>query len=249
MGCGPREVASCWLSRTRDVGVGARHRSGQRKRRLRQIDHRDARRRRADECRTARRHHRSRLPPEELHPLHRQPARLGQARAGRPQGSAAFLRRARLDAQARRERADRVFRLRRSRDGGRAVARLHRRRYARHRQLSDAAGAFDGRHADHPAQRQLRRLRRARHRRRRQLRGHRRKSLRRDGARRAPSAAAGRRHPDGLDRGAQPALDARLAQQAPGRRGLAGARATGSAFAPSTALPSGRSIASSFRAA
>ena len=185
---------------------------------------------------------------EELHALRRQPACLGQARASRSQGSAALLRGSRLDAQARRERADRIFRLCRSRDGGRAVARLHRRRYAGHRQLSDAARSLDGRHADHAAQRQLRRLRRARHRRRRQLRGHRRKSLRRNGPRRAPSAAADRRFPDGLDRGAQPAVHARLAQQASGRRGLAGARQPGSAFGPSTALPSGRSIGSSFRA-
>ena len=76
-----------------------------------------------------------------------------------------------------------------------------------------------GRYADHAAQRQLRRLRRARHRRRDDLRGHRRKSLCRDGARRSPAAAADRRHADGLDRGAQPAVDAGLAQQTLGRRG------------------------------
>ena len=52
-------------------------------------------------------------------------------------------------------------------DRGRADPRFRRGRYARHRQLSDAARALDGRHADHAAQRQLRRLRRARHRRRR----------------------------------------------------------------------------------
>ncbi len=45
------------------------------------------------------------------------------------------------------------------------IARFRRRRYAGHRQLSDAARPFDGRHADHAAQRQLRRFRRARHRR------------------------------------------------------------------------------------
>ena len=52
------------------------------------------------------------------------------------------------------------------RDGDRrdrAHPRLHRHRYAGPRQLSDAAGAFDGRYADHAAQRQLRRFRRARH--------------------------------------------------------------------------------------
>ena len=47
----------------------------------------------------------------------------------------------------------------------------------------------------------------------------RRQPLRRDGARSAPPAPHGRRRPHRLDRGAQPALDARLAQQAAGRRG------------------------------
>ena len=192
------------------------------------------------EGRAAGRHHRSRLPPEELHPLRREPARLGaSAPASTSKLPAHFCVARGVDAQARRERADRVLRLRRGGDRGRANARLRGDRYARHRQLSDAARAFDGRHADHAAQRQLRRFRRARHRRCRDLRGDRRKPLCRDGPRRAPPAPAGRRHPDGLDRGAQPAVDARLAQQAAGRGGPARARHRGSAFAPSTALPSG----------
>ncbi len=71
---------------------------------------------------------------------------------------------------------------------------------------------------DHAAQRQLRRSRRARHRRSRNLPRHRHQPLCRDGggsARQAPRALS-RRHR--LDRAAQPALDARLAQQAPRRR-------------------------------
>ena len=66
--------------------------------------------------------------------------------------------------------------------------RLHRHRYAGHRQLPDAAGAFDGRHAGHADQRQLPRFRCARHRRSRHLRGDRREPLRRDGARRQAQA-------------------------------------------------------------
>ncbi len=157
--------------------------------------------------------------PEELHPLHREPAPLGQACRHRAQGAGAFLRRARLHAQARRERGDRVRGLRRGDRRGRAVARFRRRRHARHRQLSHAARAFHGRHADHAAQRQLRRFRCARHRRPDHLCGHRREPLRRDGARRAPAAAPDRRHPHGLGGRAQSALDAGLPQQAPGGRG------------------------------
>ena len=76
-------------------------------------------------------------------------------------------------------------------------------RHARQRHLSDAARPFDGRHAGHAAQRQLRRFRRARHARSDQFRRHRRKPLCRDGARSAPPAPAGRRPAHRLDRGAQ----------------------------------------------
>ena len=73
------------LVHARAADVRARHRARQRKGRLGQIDHRDARRGRADEGRAAGRDHRSRLPPEELHPLHRKPPRLGGARRPRPE--------------------------------------------------------------------------------------------------------------------------------------------------------------------
>ena len=74
-------------SRTGNVAPGnqwrtalrACDRARQRKGRLGQIDHRDAYRGRAAQGRAARRHHRSRLPAEELHPLRREPPRLGAA--------------------------------------------------------------------------------------------------------------------------------------------------------------------------
>ena len=124
----------------------------------------------------------------------------------RAQGADAFLRR----RAARRSSSTRT---RRSEFAGFAeaigaveqYARFRRRRHARHRQLSDAARAFDGRHADYAAQRQLRRFRCARHRRPDHLCGDRREPLRRDGARRAPAAPPGRRHAHRLDRRAQPA--------------------------------------------
>ena len=109
-------------------------------------------------------------------------------------------------AFARRQRGDRVRQLLQGDRRDRAHARLRRHRHAWQRQLSDAAGPFDGRHADHAAQRQLRRFRRARHARPDQFRRHRRKPLRRDGARSAPPAPAGRRPAHRLDRGAQPAV-------------------------------------------
>ena len=54
--------------------------------------------------------------------------------------------------------------------------------------------------------------------------------------------------PHRLDGRAQPSLDARLAQQAPGRRGALRARARGSASAAPTGSPSASSTASCFRA-
>ena len=152
--------------------------------------------------------------------------RRAWAKRARPrsQGSGAFLRGARIDAAARRERGDRILRFCRSGHRGRAIPRFRGGRHAGHRQLPDAARPFDGRHADHAAQRQLRRFRRARHRRCDDLRGHRRKPLRRDGAQRAPAAPADRRDADGLDRGAQPAVHAGLAQQAAGGGGPRRAR-------------------------
>ena len=56
------------------------------------------------------------------------------------------------------------------------------------------------------------------------LRRHRREPLRRHGARRPPAAAHDRRHAHGLGGGAQPAVPARLAQQAAGRGGAERAR-------------------------
>ena len=175
--------------------IRARCRARQREGRIGQVDHGDARRRRAHEHGPAGRDHRPRLPPEELHPLHRPSPHLGGARRPAAEGAGAFLHRPRRHAAARRERGDRIRRAGRGGGLGRALARLHRGRYARHRRLSDAAGAFDGRHADHAAQRQIRRFRRARHRRSHDLRGDRRKPLRRDGARRAPPAPRRRRRP------------------------------------------------------
>ena len=138
----------------------------------------------------------------------------------------------------RRQRGGRVQRIRRRGRRDRAHPRFHRHRYAGPRQLSDAARAFDGRHADHAAQRQLRRFRRARHRRSGDLRGHRHQPLLRHGARCAPPAPRRRSRHHRLDRGAQPAVDARLAQQAAGRRGACRSFRCGSASAPSTASPS-----------
>ena len=239
--------ASCW-SRRRRSQVRARRRARQRKGRLRQIDDRDACRGRAAEGRPEGRHHRSRFPPEEFHPLHPEPPRCGRGAIGLQlevplhcciaRGTACRSTRTRRASSA----------IRRGHQRDRARPRFRRHRYAGQRHLSDAARAFDGRHADHAAQRQFRRLRRARHRRSADLRRHRHKPLLRDGAR----ARRQRRMVDGrdrLDRGAKPSVDARLAQQAAGRRGLARTWRCGSASAPSTALPSAWSTANSSRAA
>ena len=119
-----------------------------------------------------------------------------------------------------RERGERVCQLRRRASTSRARPRLRRDRYAGHRHLSDAARAFDGRHAGYAAQRQFRRFRRARHRRSGELRGHRRKPLRRNGARCAPPAASAStaRLIDWIVVRNR-LVAARLAQQAAGRRG------------------------------
>ena len=69
------------------------------------------------------------------------------------------------------------------------------------------------------------------------------------GARGAPPAPPGRRPAHRLDRGAQPPLDARLAQQEAGRRGHRRTCPSAWASAASTALRSGWSIANSSRAA
>ncbi len=147
----------------RQAVFGACHRPWQRKRRLRQVDHGHACRRRAAAGRPARRHHRPRFAAEKLHPLRRKPPRLGDARAGvqarRPR---ALLRRPRLRHAARRNRSAGIRRLCRGGERGRTDPRFRRHRYAGQRFLPDAARPLDGGYADHPAQRQLRRFRRAR---------------------------------------------------------------------------------------
>ena len=69
---------------TRRPRVRARRRARQRERRLGQIDHRDACRRRADECRPARRHHRSRLAARRASPI---TSRTGAPGPGAPSSS------------------------------------------------------------------------------------------------------------------------------------------------------------------
>ena len=178
----------------------------------------------------------------------REPQALGPARKAAARNSAAFLRRPRRGLRNDENEARRIFRLRGNHRLGRAHARFRGDRYAGFRLLSDAACACDGGHADHAAQRQFRRFRRARHRRSGNLCADRHQPLFRNGARRAPPAPQGRPGSGGLDRGAQPPLHARFAQQAAAVGRPATSSGCSSASARPTASPSAWSTANSSRA-
>ena len=196
------------------------------------------------------RDHRSRLPPEELHPLHRATGAPGPARAGLDaQGAGAFLHRARRDAAARRERGDRVRGLGRGGGVGRAdrtisswsirpapTAYLMRLAHSMAdtliTPLNDSFVDFDVLGTVDPHD----------------LRGHRREPLCRDGARRAPPAPHGRRR--AVWTGSWCATGSRCWARATSGWSARGSRssARGSASAAPTGSPSAWSIASSFRA-
>ena len=161
------------------------------------------------------------------------------AQQARPRCADKLLRRADRKRAGGRQRARGIHRLRRDHRGGRAQSRFRRHRYAGQRQLSDAAGACDGRHPDHPAQRQLRRFRRARNRRSANLCADRNQPLFGDGARGAPASPPGGPGSHRLDCGAQPPV----ARSGPATSGFWPKASTTSdcslGFAPPKALPSG----------
>ena len=146
-----------------------------------------------------------------------------------------------------RRRGERVRPLHRDRRSAGRDRRFRRHRHAGQRFLPHAAQPRARRHADHAAQRQLRRPRRARPHRGRAVRRHRRQPVRPPGRGGARQAARQRAARDRLDRRAQPAGDVLQPQPAQRRRGTRACSPDGSASASPTAFPSASSSANSSR--